>query len=199
MTAAYNPRCNGLVERQNRTTQRAMVASLLEKQANWYYILPSLQMSFRMHTYSSTGLTAHEMMFGRKPAQLPILLHSEEIKDPCPIQTELLESAEKLPKHVCSNAADSIKKAQAKQAMAFACRHESPVPPGRFVSRLQDVSDQIAVIHEAHISSGHSGIAKTKAIVGKRFYWPGMVKDIRRFVATCNRCRRNLRHSNTMG
>ena len=151
--AAYNPGCNGLVERQYRTTERAMVASLLEKQANWYYILPSLQMSFRMHTYSSTGLTAHEMMFGRKPAQLPILLHSEEIKDPCPIQTELLESAEKLPKHVCSNAADSIKKAQAKQAMAFACRHESPVPPGRFVSRLQDVSDQIAVIHEAHISS----------------------------------------------
>ena len=185
---ANNPGYNGLVARQNRITQQSMVASLLQKQANWYYMLPSMAMSFRMSTHPSTGQTPQEMMFGRKPAQLATQVHSEEIKDP--IQEEILESAQKLQTLVLSNAADEIKKGQAKHAMAFASRHESHASSGRFISRLQGVSDQIAVMHDAHISSGHSGVVKTKAIVAKRFYWPGMVMDIRRFVATCNRCSR---------
>ena len=93
--AAYNPGCNGLVERQNRTTQQAMVVSLLEKQANWYYEIPSLAMYFRMSTHPSTGLTAHEMMFGRTLSQEvsendKVYFHSKDINDKFQFELECM-------------------------------------------------------------------------------------------------------------
>ena len=132
--AAYNPGCNGLVERQYRTTERAMVASLLEKQANWYYILPSLQMSFRTTRHTSTGLTPYEMMFGRRPLLPAELMYlprpdiskeaPENIDDPWPTQKEVFDSAEKLRKVLYDHAEEQIKKAQDKQAKAFNARHK---------------------------------------------------------------------------
>lgn len=134
MTAAYNPRANGLVERQNRTTQRAMVASLLEKQANWYYVLPSLQLSFRTTVHSSTGLTPFEMMFGRKPILPAELMYMprddiskeapDNIDDPWPSQNEVFEASEKLRDVLHEHAEKEIKKAQAKQAKNFNARHQ---------------------------------------------------------------------------
>ena len=135
MSAAYNPRCNGLVERQNRTTQSSMVKSLIEDQANWFYILPSLEMSFRMVRHSSTGLTPYEMMFGRKPL-LPAELNYYPL-DPCdididleerwPTQEEVLASAERVRSAAHDHAAINIKKAQEKQAQYFNARHQGKV------------------------------------------------------------------------
>ena len=56
-----------IVKRTNRTTQQALVATLVSQQEDWLYILPSFMLSLRMSPHSSTGKTPYEMMFGRKP------------------------------------------------------------------------------------------------------------------------------------
>ena len=36
--------------------------------------------------------------------------------------------------------------------------------------------------------SGHWGIDKTKELLEYKFYWPGLVKDIREYISTCQTC-----------
>jgi len=37
----------------------------------------------------------------------------------------------------------------------------------------------------------HPGKNKTRRIIGDRYYWPGMVTDINRYVQNCDDCRRS--------
>jgi len=55
-----------------------------------------------------------------------------------------------------------------------------------------DNSLQLSNLHELHdsVMSGHPGIAVTMDAVRRRFYWPGMTVDIRRYVASCDVCQR---------
>ena len=45
-------------------------------------------------------------------------------------------------------------------------------------------------IHEAHGGGlmGHFGVAKTLGTLKEHFYWPKMVKDVKRFCASCATC-----------
>ena len=49
------------------------------------------------------------------------------------------------------------------------------------------------ILQEFHASplGGHSGIQATLARVSASFYWPGMHKEIKNFVHTCNTCQHN--------
>jgi hypothetical protein len=49
------------------------------------------------------------------------------------------------------------------------------------------------LVAEAHtqVSTAHPGKNKTRKIIGDRYYWPGMVTDIDRYVRNCNDCRRS--------
>jgi hypothetical protein len=49
------------------------------------------------------------------------------------------------------------------------------------------------LIAEAHtqVFTAHPGKNKTRRIIGDRYYWPGMVTDIDRYVRNCNDCRRS--------
>ena len=47
---------------------------------------------------------------------------------------------------------------------------------------IRQIHDQVAV--------GHPGIARTVNVIGRNYYWPGMNKDIRRYVRNCHVCRR---------
>lgn len=46
------------------------------------------------------------------------------------------------------------------------------------------------VLHENHDSpeAGHGGIAKTSHRVAVRYYWPGMFRDVAKYVKSCQRC-----------
>lgn len=48
----------------------------------------------------------------------------------------------------------------------------------------------IQAIHDSPLNS-HPGREITYAIVARQFFWPGMAKDIRRFVENCDGCGRN--------
>lgn len=133
MTAAYNPRCNGLVERLNRTTQRSLVACLLKNQANWYYIIPSIEYSLRTVPHSSTGRTPFEVVTGRK-AKLPVELKylpernlddaPEDPDDPWKDQEAVFAAVEKWRSVVQKGVAEQIVKAQKKQSKDFNARHQ---------------------------------------------------------------------------
>lgn len=49
------------------------------------------------------------------------------------------------------------------------------------------------IIQETHDSplAGHPGRETTYALVSRKFYWPNMSQDIRRFCQNCDRCRAN--------
>lgn len=49
------------------------------------------------------------------------------------------------------------------------------------------------IIHEAHdaFDAGHPGREGTYHLVMRRFFWPGMSNDIRRFCENCDKCRSN--------
>ena len=47
---------------------------------------------------------------------------------------------------------------------------------------IRQIHDQVAV--------GHPGMARTVNVIGRNYYWPGMNKDIRRYVRNCHVCRR---------
>ena len=49
------------------------------------------------------------------------------------------------------------------------------------------------IIAEAHnqVSTAHPGKNKTRKLIGMRYYWPGLVSDIDRFVRNCDICRRS--------
>ena len=49
-----------------------------------------------------------------------------------------------------------------------------------------------ALIQEAHDSmlTGHPGREGTAAVLSRQFFWPNMLRDVRRFVRNCDVCRR---------
>ena len=48
--------------------------------------------------------------------------------------------------------------------------------------------DKILEVGHNNILSGHFGVDKTCRRIRKNFYWPGMKKDIKRFVKSCHQC-----------
>jgi hypothetical protein len=82
-------------------------------------------------------------------------------------------------------------------------RHREPSHPlqlkGGFLyhgERLYIPNDQelkARILHECHDApwSGHLGTEKTLEQAKRRFYWPGMDQEIRRYVSSCDACQRN--------
>jgi len=51
----------------------------------------------------------------------------------------------------------------------------------------------LAIIHENHDApaAGHPRRSKTHELITRRYYWPSMRKDIRRYMANCHICQRS--------
>lgn len=189
-----NPRIQPIIGRQHHTTQPCMVARIIEKRADWYKMLPSLQQSFATRLNSSTGLTPYEMMFGRKPI-LPMELKYSPRDDISEAQAKH-QAVEIMGMENMYTPRDDIGNESSETAIRqIMITQQMPlVSPSRFVSRVHESREQISVMHEAHISTSHAGFKEMKAIVSQRFYWPGMMMDIHRFIATCKKCKREVRH-----
>ena len=66
----------------------------------------------------------------------------------------------------------------------------------KYQSRLVAAADndlRTRLIKEAHaqVSTGHPGKTKTRKVITDRYYWPGMIAVIDRYVRNCNDCRRS--------
>ncbi len=52
-----------------------------------------------------------------------------------------------------------------------------------------DLRDLILNQVHGHYMTGHPGVSKAKSLLCPKFYWPGMRKDIERWVSCCRTCR----------
>ena len=67
MTASYNPRANGSVERQNATIAQTLRMYVSKDQSNWYLLLPTVHMSIRSAPNTeSSGFSPYKMLFGNE-------------------------------------------------------------------------------------------------------------------------------------
>lgn len=72
-TTVRNPKCNGLLERFNKTLWRMIRAYLKGEQMDWDIILGCLAAAYRATSQESTGLTPNLLMLGKEvrlPAEL---------------------------------------------------------------------------------------------------------------------------------
>ena len=66
VTSAYNPRCNGLVERVGQTIDEMLRKYTENNPTDWPLWLPFVAMCYRAKKHSSTGFTPNFLMFGRE-------------------------------------------------------------------------------------------------------------------------------------
>ena len=76
-TTAHRPRCNGLVERAQRTMIQQLRASI-ETQENWPELLPSILFAMNSSVHSATGFQPFELVFGTPSRLFPDLLISQK-------------------------------------------------------------------------------------------------------------------------
>jgi len=59
----------------------------------------------------------------------------------------------------------------------------------------------LAECHD-HATAGHLGIPKTIARITQRYYWPGLFRDVARYVRQCEKCQKfkvsQLKHAGRM-
>ena len=65
-TLAYNPRCNGLVERFGRTLKTSIACFVDQQQTSWDTHLSHLVFAYRSSHVHATGYTPFEMLYGRR-------------------------------------------------------------------------------------------------------------------------------------
>src|SRR6266568_3700306 len=59
------------------------------------------------------------------------------------------------------------------------------------VAKEQDLRTRLIAEAHTQISTAHPGKNKTRKIISDRYYWPGLVTDIDRYVRNCDSCRRS--------
>ena len=69
-TSAYNPKCNGMVERSNRSILQ-LLRCLCDEAHDWEKKLPFALMAFNSHVHITTGMTPSRLMFARDSLSNP--------------------------------------------------------------------------------------------------------------------------------
>ena len=87
--SAYNPKCNGMVERSNRSVLQ-LLRCLCSEIHDWEDKLPFAVMAFNSHVHSTTGLTPSRLMFARD------LSSKSPVSFPCPKYYDVNTYAKKL-------------------------------------------------------------------------------------------------------
>jgi transposase InsO family protein len=65
-TTAYNPQCNGEVERQNKTIKALIARYINDTHTNWDDILPVSVSSYNNTIHNSIRISPYEALYGRK-------------------------------------------------------------------------------------------------------------------------------------
>ena len=71
MTSAYHPQSNGLVERQNRTNENALVKVLDQNPEQWPYVIDDVLFAHQVSRHASTNYLPFYLMYNREPV-LPV-------------------------------------------------------------------------------------------------------------------------------
>lgn len=54
--------------------------------------------------------------------------------------------------------------------------------------RILTEDDKVKILHSYHQATGHGSSANMKFVIGKRYKWQGIIKDIDTFVSNCSIC-----------
>jgi hypothetical protein len=60
-----------------------------------------------------------------------------------------------------------------------------------YVPKDEKLQAEIIGLHHDTPVGGHGGQWKTVELVGRNFWWPGMTKEVKRYVEGCDTCQRN--------
>ncbi len=66
ITAAFNPRTNGMTERFNQTFMELLRKHSEKDQTTWPLWIQFIMITYKTRVHSTTGFTPFELMFGRK-------------------------------------------------------------------------------------------------------------------------------------
>ena len=61
----------------------------------------------------------------------------------------------------------------------------------QFLTLVIPKSWKFTILVEAHDKLGHQGNNRTYCLIKQQYYWKGMNKDIRKYIANCVLCRRD--------
>lgn len=66
-TTAYNPSCNGLVERINNTYKNMLKNYVNTEQTDWSFYIPHITFAYNSSVHETTKFTPFELVYGRTP------------------------------------------------------------------------------------------------------------------------------------
>ena len=66
-TTPYNPKCDGLTERLNKTLCKILAVYSDSNQTNWDLYLPLVLFAYRTSQQTTTGSSPFELLYGREP------------------------------------------------------------------------------------------------------------------------------------
>lgn len=66
----------------------------------------------------------------------------------------------------------------------------------RGVKRIEDDGEKNYILNDFHIlpTSGHAGVNRMTNNIKRKFYWPGLDKDVSEFVSKCTTCQKMKQH-----
>ena len=60
-----------------------------------------------------------------------------------------------------------------------------------YVPKDDKLRAEIIRLHHNMLIGGHRGQWKTVELVTRNFWWPGVTKEVKRYIEECNACQRN--------
>ena len=66
-----------------------------------------------------------------------------------------------------------------------------------WIPKDEGIRTSLIAKHHESPQAGHGGTAKTTELINRRYYWPKIRKDIKRFIKNCDTCQRTkvVRHT----
>jgi len=64
-----------------------------------------------------------------------------------------------------------------------------------YVPKDEKLRAEIIRLHHDTPIGGHGGQWKTVELVTRNFWWPGITKEVKRYVEGCDACQRNKNHT----
>ena len=132
-TTAYHPRCDGQVERQNKTLQDMLAAFVSNRQDDFDLWLDPMVFAYNSSCQESLGISPYEVLFGKTP-KMPLELElGIPVSNPA-THSEYVRSLREVLKDIRNIANTHLSKASEKQTRENKPRPEwKPFLPGQAV------------------------------------------------------------------